>query len=77
MSEEQNNTQFAISTVSPETITTFNEALVEIRKGLTQLRELSKITDFNNPDQKNFYTQNVTYLKQFYSRAERLALDGL
>ena len=59
----------------PMTITTFDQAIAEIESGLSELRQLALKTNFDNSDERQNYLDRVNYLKQFYERAERLALD--
>jgi len=72
---EFQGTKKVISNVSPATLTRYEDVLVEIHKSLVNLRELAKVTDFDNANQKDNYRQNVAYLKQFYARAERLLIN--
>jgi len=66
----------AISTKTPLSLLTFDAAITEIECGLLNLRILTLNTDFTDSDARQNFGDNVTYLKQFYERAERIVIDG-
>lgn len=66
-----------ISTIAPESLTNINDVVDEIVNALGKLHELAKITNFDNPVERENYENNVDYLKQFYERAESLLNDEI
>lgn len=68
--------RMVISNKSPESLKTIPEVMAEIKSALANLKEMSSFTDFKDQVQYDNFAQNVAYLKRFYTRAERIALDA-
>lgn len=66
----------SISTVPPSSLTTYNDCLREVRSCLSQLKELAKVTNFDNVDESKQFADNVAYMKMFLARAERISRDA-
>lgn len=67
--------RFVVSQTDPSTLNTFAEVIAQIEISLSNLKILASETDFSVPDHRENYYNNITFLKRFYERAERLALD--
>jgi hypothetical protein len=68
--------QMVISNRDPMMINSFEEVIAEIEKSLLNMRILALNTDFDVKEQRDNYYNNITYLKRFYERAERLVVDN-
>jgi hypothetical protein len=68
--------RMVISNKDPMAIESFEEVIAEIEKSLLNMRILALNTDFDVAEQRDNYHNNIVYLKRFYERAERLALNG-
>jgi hypothetical protein len=64
-----------VSNKDPMMIESFEQVIAEIEGSLFNMRFLSSETNFDDPDQKKRFKDNVVHLKRFYERAERLALN--
>lgn len=64
--------QSVISSIDPWTLTTFADAIAHIEMSLSNLRILAVNTDFDIPEQRQNYYNNIVQLKSFYERAESL-----
>lgn len=66
-----------ISVKDPMLIVTFEQVIAEIECSLSNLRYLALSTDFSKSEQRQCYHDNVSYLKRFYERAERIVTDDV
>lgn len=73
---QENPPYMVISSRDPMSIATFVEVIAEINFSLVKLRELANSTNFDNESERKRYHDNVSHLKCFYERAERIALDA-
>ena len=64
-----------VSNKDPIMIGSFEQVIAEIEGSLFNMRFLSTETNFDDPEQKKRFKDNVVHLKRFYERAERLALN--
>jgi hypothetical protein len=65
-----------VSSKDPLSLVTFDETIIEIEASLARLKQLAEQTNFSNVAERQYYQDNVNYLKRFYERAERIARDG-
>ena len=56
-----------------DSLTTFDDVLIEIENCLSILKENAKDANFLNIDMKRRFDSDVIYMKQFFERAETLA----
>lgn len=61
-----------ISNKDPLGLETFDNVIAEIEASLFNLRVLSLDTDFDNVEARQNFANNISYLKRFYERAERI-----
>lgn len=69
-------TRFVVSPKDPSTLNTFAEVIAQIEMSLSNLKILATETNFDVPEERENYYNNITFLKRFYERAERIALDA-
>lgn len=58
-----------------KSINIFSDVLYEIESGLSDLRILTLNTDFSKTTERQNYYNNITNLKHFYERAERIIVN--
>jgi hypothetical protein len=73
MSIEPN--RIVVSQRDPSTLNTFSEVIVQIEMSLSNLKNLAIETNFDSLEERQNYYHNITVLKRFYERAERIALN--
>jgi hypothetical protein len=56
-----------------DSLATFESIVAQIDQCLLILKENSESADFNDPEVKRQYGNDVLYMKQFFERAEMLA----
>ena len=70
-----NNDSLVVSAKDPLDINNFDVAIAEIEASLYNLRFLAVETNFGDAAQRDRFRNNIIFLKRFYERAERIALD--
>jgi hypothetical protein len=69
------NGSVVVTRKDPLTINTFRDAVAEIEASLFNLRHLAATSNFDDLAVRENFRVNVTELKRYYERAERIALD--
>lgn len=67
---------FAVSTMPIASLTSFNDAVREIRSSIHNMREYIKDKNLNDPAVKAEVAKHLAHMRLFYGQAERLCLDG-
>ena len=65
-----------ISSRDPWTLQSFEEVISCIEVSLYNLKFLSVNTDFSIPEQRKRFRDNLEYIRRFYERAEKMAIEN-
>ena len=65
-----------VSICDPMLINKFSDVIGEIECSLSNLRALAIGTDFSKTTERQNYFNNITHLKRFYERGERILING-
>lgn len=60
-----------------DSLTTLSAVIEQIEISLVILKENAKTLDFSDTKVKKDYSDQITYMKQFFERAEYLARRGI
>lgn len=60
-----------------DSLTTLSAVIEQIEISLVILKENAKTLDFSSAKVKKDYSDQITYMKQFFERAEYLARQGI
>ena len=69
------NINVVVSDKDPMTINVFSDVISEIERSLSNLRVLALNTNFSRTTERQNYYDNITHLKRFYERGERILLN--
>lgn len=60
-----------------DSLTTLSSVIEQIEISLTILKTNAENGDFSSKQERKYYADQVTYMKQFFERAEYLARRGI
>lgn len=60
-----------------DSLTTLSSVIEQIEISLTILKENAENGDFSDKNARKYYADQVSYMKQFFERAEYLARRGI